>query len=165
MWLCSCKHAIYPRHYAHCASKDFSRHPALLENWRLFSSTFSQDEVAWFQDIRSRFPITLIRIIFSQSLTTSRSNVSKQFSFMWWGFKLVELDIYVYCFSSLCANKDIKGPIMMSHMLTENSCPWVMRLCWAGLDTAVTVQLWWLIFDTVRPRAPLLSDPHCVHST
>ena len=28
MWLCSCKHAIYPRHYAHCASKDFSRHPA-----------------------------------------------------------------------------------------------------------------------------------------
>ena len=28
---------------------------------------------------------------------------------------------YVYCFSALCANKDIKGPIMMSHMLTENS--------------------------------------------
>ena len=103
-------------------------------------------------NIRSRFPITFIRIIFSKSLTTSRSNGSKQFSFMWWGFKLVELDIYVYCFSSLYANKDIKGPIMMSHMLTENSCPWVMRLCWARLDTAAHCAA--LVIDIWHCAAP-----------
>ena len=61
MWLCSCKHAIYPRHHAPCTlcKQGFLQtycNIGGLENWR-FSSTFSQDEVAWFQVIISTYHI------------------------------------------------------------------------------------------------------------
>ena len=41
-------------------------HIALFENWR-FSSTFSQDEVAWFQVIISKFTLIKIGNTFSYS--------------------------------------------------------------------------------------------------